>query len=161
MSNTHALSLALEQAEKQRDEAQAAYQRIARAAEGARQQAQQLLDYRGEYQQRWSAQFKRAGTIEILQCYQGFMGRLNTAIEQQDAAVQRTAAQVEAARQALLDRETRVAAIRKLIERRQEQAEAAQARREQKATDEQASRLAWNRRADGPGLGLGDAFALA
>lgn len=159
MSQLHALSLALEQAEKQRDEAQAAYQRLLRAAEGARQQAQQLLDYRSEYQQRWSTQFRHSGTVAILQCYQGFMERLNGAIEQQDAAVARSQAQLDAARQALLERETRVAAIRKLIERRQAQAEAAQQRRDQKATDEQASRLAWNRRAEG--APLGDAFVAA
>ena len=153
MTNVHALALALEQAEKQRDEAQAIYQRAAAAAEGAQAQAQQLLSYRSDYQLRWSEQFKREGRMEILHCYQGFMGRLNMAIDQQDAVMQRTRAQVEAARQTLLERETRVAAIRKMIERREEQAQAQQARREQKATDEQAARLAWNRR--------GDAFAMA
>ncbi|PPE68472.1 flagellar export protein FliJ [Caldimonas thermodepolymerans] len=143
MSRLHALKVALEHAEQERDAALRAMQRAAAQLEAAERQAAQLEDYRTDYQKRWSQQFQREGTVDILQCYQNFMSRLNAAIEQQ----QRVVAQARAGRQrcqaVLVERETRAASIRKLIERREAEEALAQRRREQKATDEQASRLAW------------------
>ena len=48
----------------------------------------------------------------------------------------------------LRDGEIRVASVRKLIERRQAEARLSADRREQKTTDEFASRAAWNRQHD-------------
>lgn len=146
MSRMQALKVALEHAEKERDAALLAMQRAAGQLDAAQRQATQLQDYRAEYQQRWSAQFKREGTIDILHCYQNFMARLNTAIEQQQRVVEQARLQHESAQEALMERETRAASIRKLIERRSAEHALAQERREQKATDEQASRISWTSR---------------
>ena len=146
MSRMQALKVALEHAEKERDAALLAMQSAAGQLDTAQKQAQQLQDYRAEYQQRWSAQFKREGTIDILHCYQNFMARLNTAIEQQQRMVEQAKAQHERAQEVLMERETRAASIRKLIERREAEHALAQQRREQKATDEQASRISWTSR---------------
>ncbi|HYE41580.1 MAG TPA: flagellar export protein FliJ [Ramlibacter sp.] len=143
MSRMQALMVALEHAEKERDAALLVMQRAAGQLDAAQKQAQQLQDYRAEYQQRWSAQFKREGTIDILHCYQNFMARLNTAIEQQQRMVEQAKVQHEHAQEALMERETRAASIRKLIERRAAEQALAQERRDQKATDEQASRISW------------------
>ncbi|MCV4601247.1 flagellar export protein FliJ, partial [Escherichia coli] len=71
---------------------------------------------------------------------------------QQALVVQQAEWQLEHARLHLLEQERRAAAIRKLLEKRAaEQALAAQ-RREQKHTDEQASRLAWNQRLESTGV---------
>ena len=146
MSRMQALKVALEHAEKERDAALLAMQRAAAQLDAAQRQATQLLDYRAEYQQRWSAQFKREGTIDILHCYQNFMARLNTAIEQQQRIVEQARLGHERSQEALMERETRAASIRKLIERRVTEQALAQERREQKATDEQASRISWTNR---------------
>ncbi|AKJ31015.1 flagellar export protein FliJ [Caldimonas brevitalea] len=154
MSRHHALALALEHAEKQRDEAVSTCQRAAAQLENAERQATQLEDYRREYQQRWGEQFKRQGTMDILRCYQDFVGRINQAIEQQQGAVEQGRRQVEWARGVLAEREMRVASIRKLIERRVAEQAMTQQRRDQKATDEQAARVAWSQRS-GSGSGSG------
>ena len=59
----------------------------------------------------------------------------------QDQAV----ARADAAKAALLEAELRVASVTKLIERRRADAALLQQQREQKATDEFASRMAWQR----------------
>ena len=53
-----------------------------------------------------------------------------------------------AARERLRQRETRVAMVRKLMERRQQAQLQQQERREQKASDETAQRMAWAARQD-------------
>lgn len=152
MKDSRSLHLALELAEKDRDVALARCQQAAQALERQRLQAQQLRDYRADYLARWNGQFQRRGTVEIMRCYRDFMARLDQAIAQQALVLQQAQWQHEQARLQLLEQERRAAAIRKLLEKRAaEQALAAQ-RREQKHTDEQASRLAWNQRADASGL---------
>ena len=49
-------------------------------------QAQQLHAYRSDYVERWSARFREPGSVALMQCYQGFMQRLEQAITQQRAA---------------------------------------------------------------------------
>ena len=113
--------------------------------QAAKAQHLQLLEYRRDYQQRWSSQFAKGGTMEIINCYHGFVGRLAMAIEQQDQVTRRAQAQLEAVSQHLREKEIRVASIGKLIARRLAEAQHSAAKRDQKATDEMASRLAWNR----------------
>ena len=86
-----------------------------------------------------------AASIEILHCYQGFSERLEQAIGAQQGVVEQAAGRVQATRQRLRHRETKVATVQRLIERRlQAQALVAQ-RREQKTIDEAAQRLGWAR----------------
>ena len=61
------------QAERQRDEALAEQLKAETAQRAAQAQAEQLVAYRREYEQRWSAEFCREGKIELVRCYQGFM----------------------------------------------------------------------------------------
>lgn len=149
MSNAlQPLMLVLENAERERDFAIIEQQRAQNQLDGAQRQAEQLVAYRREYEQRWGAQFRRAGSMEIVQCYQGFMGRLQLAVDQQQQQVAMATAALEASRDALHGHEMRVASVRKLIERRQQEANLTASRHEQKATDEQASRAAWRRLMD-------------
>lgn len=141
MASHDALRLVLEQAERERDAALALYQQAQQRAAQARAQAQDLLHYRGDYDARWQQQFREGGAgIETLATYQGFGTRLGEAIAQQGQLAQTLEARVEAARQALAARETRVASVRKLIERRQAEQLLQQTRLEQKASDEFAQR---------------------
>ena len=145
----HPLMLALEVAERDRDQAQSTVLRLRHQMEASESQARQLEDYRRDYQQRWGERFQTQGTVQIMHCYHGFMSRLDQASSHQQAAVQRIQHHLDQALQVLREREMRAASIRKLIERRQNELNMARSRQEQKLTDEQASRIAWARRAAG------------
>ena len=135
----------LAQTERERDEAWAQAQRASEAQNHAAAQADQLLTYRREYEQRWSTQFCQEGKIELVRCYQGFIQRLTQAVEQQQRVAAHAAVQVERAEAIVHGAEMRTASLRKLIERRLRESEANDARNEQKESDDRAVRASWNR----------------
>ena len=145
MTDLQPLTLLLGQSERQRDAALAEQQRAQIASDAAAGQAEQLRNYRREYEQRWSAQFARRGQIELVHCYQSFMARLTQAVEQQARVAEHAAQQLERALAALRTAEMRCASVRKLIERRVLEQRVATDRRDQKQTDEAATRAAWVR----------------
>ena len=152
MSALQPLLALLALAERERDASMAARQRAARAAEAATAQSEQLVGYRSDYEQRWTTQFRTEGTMPVVHAYQGFMNRLGHAVSHQDQVIQRAAAQLAQAEQALREHELRVASVCKLIERRQREVRLLADRHDQKATDEFAARALWNRDAS---LGAG------
>jgi flagellar FliJ protein len=154
MNPLQPLMTLLTQTERERDEAWAAAQQAMQSQQNAAAQADQLLIYRREYEQRWSAQFRTEGRIELVHCYRGFMDRLTQAVEQQQRIAEHAAAQVERTRQALAERELRVASVRKLIERRRQELRLTADRAEQKQTDEFGSRMSWGTPASALGFGL-------
>lgn len=143
MNDMQPLLALLGQAERERDEALAQHQRLLAGHASAQAQAEQLLGYRADYERRWGEQFAREGKIELIRCYQGFMERLTQAVDQQRRVAAQAAAQAERAQAALVEQELRVASVRKLLERRVREARLQADRREQKQTDEFASRAAW------------------
>ena len=147
MTSIQPLLILMGQSEIERDAAQADLQRLLAAQQAAVTQAEQLLTYRRDYEQRWGTQFQNSGAMELVHCYRGFMERLTQAVEQQQRVAGHAAGQVDAARVALLTTERRVATVRKLIERRVHEERTANNRQEQKTSDEFASRSAWNRAA--------------
>jgi flagellar protein FliJ len=140
MSSIQPLLILLDSAEKARDDAVSQMENARRAHENARQQAQSLADWRKEYQQRWSAQFAKAGGMEIMRCYQDFTARLGDAVSEQDKRLEQAAVVMEQCRLQLIERERKVAAVGQLIDRRQLESAQREQRRDQKATDEQAAR---------------------
>ena len=80
--------------------------------------------------------------MDIVACYQNFGGKLDEAIHSQGHVAGHAEQRVSRAREALIELETRVAAITKLMERRRLDSSRAQNRQEQKTTDEQAARAA-------------------
>lgn len=136
----HTLTLLLEHEEAERDRLLRLLQQAQEQGRRAREQAATLVGYRDEYRQRWSRQFASGGSMPIVQCYQGFMGRLEQAIAQQMREVDRTEARIAQARGALTAQQQRVASVRKLIERRQLELRAKAGRHEQKISDEAALR---------------------
>jgi len=141
MPTLQALQQLLDHERQARDEALQALSRAEGMAGQADAQAQQLSAYRSEYVERWSARFREpGGSVALMQCYQGFMQRLDQAIAQQRNAVAQALARVSHARGTLQQNERRVASMEKLIERRQQQEQRHLARREQARTDEIAQR---------------------
>ncbi|HZV93715.1 MAG TPA: flagellar FliJ family protein [Caldimonas sp.] len=147
------LDALLAQAERNRDEALAEQLKLEAARRGAEAQAEQLVVYRREYEQRWSAEFCREGKIELVRCYQGFMARLTQAVEQQQRSARQAAAQVERAAALVRGHDVRAAALRKLRERRLEEGHRSDLRIEQKQADEHAARIAWLRLGANPAQG--------
>lgn len=141
--DTQTLVTLLEHAQATRDEAALALQRGEQQLERARAQSDQLVQYRSEYIARWSAHFNRQAAIEIVHCYRSFMQRLDQALAQQQALVERHASTAAQCRSTLLAAELRVAAVKKLIGRRVEEHQRATARHEQKQTDEAAQHAGW------------------
>jgi flagellar FliJ protein len=141
------IGLLLAQAERQRDEALAEQLKLDAAWRAAAAQAEQLVLYRREYEQRWSAEFCREGKIELVRCYHGFIERLTQAVEQQERIAGQAADQAERAAAIMRGHDVRAAALKKLVERRLKEGERLTAGREQRQNDEHASRAAWVRNA--------------
>jgi flagellar protein FliJ len=135
----------LELAERERDAALALQQRAEQALQVARQQADQLAAYRSDCARRWSQRFRGGSAMEIVNCYQGFVSRLDDAVGLQGGAVDRAQEQVRHCQAQTLAAELRAASVRKLIERREAGLLQNAQRSEQKMFDEMASRAAWNR----------------
>ncbi len=131
----------LRQAEDERDRCAALWLAAANAHSAIEAQYEQLMAYRREYETRWSRQFSEQGQMELVRSYHGFMLRLTQAVEHQQGTVQGAATRAQQARSQLRERELRVASVRKLIERRQQQVRVDTTRREQKFSDEMASRV--------------------
>jgi len=151
MSTQSPLMLVLEAAEKARDAAVADLEGARRAYEAARQQSQSLTDWRREYQTKWQAQFRHAGGMEIMRCYQDFMQRLADAVSDQDKRVEQARVYMAHCREQLIERERKVAAVAQLMDRRQAEMQLAENRRDQKATDEIAARTGRSTQGFGPG----------
>jgi flagellar FliJ protein len=135
------LELLLEREQSELDAAALALHQAESHLARVEAQVAQFQTYRAEYVGRWQAEFQQQqGGAEILHCYRGFSRRLDEALNQ--LATQQMQAQATARRRraVLLETQTRVAAIRKLIERRREAQALLEQRREQKHTDDFAQR---------------------
>ena len=141
-SNLQALTVLLERAEAERDEALRLLQDAQAKASAARNQHAQLNQYRTDYRHRWTQEFAQRTTVQLLGCYQNFGQRLDQAIGQQGGIADFADQRVSTARDQLRERELRVASVRKLIERRRAESLRQQMRQDQRATDEQAARAA-------------------
>jgi flagellar protein FliJ len=134
----------LAQTEKERDEALQQHQRLEAAFQAAQEQADQLVNYRRDYEKRWTTQFAKEGSMPLVNCYQTFNERLTQAVDFQRNAVQQAQYQAEKGRALWMEQEIRVASVRKLIERRVHEIQLSAERRDQKTTDEFASRVSWS-----------------
>jgi flagellar FliJ protein len=137
------LHAVLEHAERERDAALAVARRAEAAADAARQQAGTLARYGLEYDARWGARPGQSGTPAMLHCVHGFVQRLEQARRQQDQACRQLAERSAQAHARLHAAELRVAAVRKLIERRMAALRLHADRLAQRQTDEAAQRIAW------------------
>jgi len=140
---TESLHLLLEREEAERDAIALAARQAQEHLERLQTQMTHFTQYRADYVARWQQQFHQAGGIEILQCYRNFMQRLDQAMSQLTLQQRQADVNFKRQRHRLVEAETRVAAIKKLIGRRLETHQRALQRREQKQTDEAAQRSAW------------------
>ncbi len=139
MSSLNAFAVAVELAERRRDAARQGLQGVQGARQAAQAQLDQLEGYAQETLGRWGASAGRALQPQLLQHHHQFMGRLEHAIGLQNRAVSAQQQRVAQAQQALLQAELRLASLRKVLQRRQDEQAVLQQRREQKQTDERAA----------------------
>ncbi len=135
-----ALNLLLERASAERDSALVALQRAEAALAAAAGQFDRLGRHREEFDDRWLERSRLGIGAPLVQCRHDFGQRLDQAIEMQQAQQQRARRRLDAARATVVEREQRVAAVRKLIERRALAALRIAERFEQRAMDESARR---------------------
>ena len=139
MSTLNALTVAVEVASRKRDEARRLLQDAQGAQQAAQDQLNQLQGYARETEGRWGMRADAAVQPEVMFHHYHFMGRLDHAAGLQSGVVDDHAQRVALAQQQLRDAEVRLASLRKLLEKRQMEALQAQARRDQKMTDERAA----------------------
>jgi flagellar FliJ protein len=142
MAELRTLLLLLEQAERERDAALAQCTEAQTRLGRAQAQADELQRFDGQYHQRWQQEGQNGLGIETLRCYQSYGQRVLEAIAQQGQLIQHLDQRLQACQAELQARELRLASLRKLIERRQQQLLQLQERQDQKITDEWAARSA-------------------
>lgn len=139
MSALNALIVAVEIASRKRDEARQALREAQAVQQAAQAQLSQLQDYARETEQRWGMQADTTVKPEVMFHHYQFMGRLDHAAGLQTSVVGDQAARVEQAQRTLMETELRLASLRKVLEARRLELERAQARMDQKQTDERAA----------------------
>ena len=142
MAELRTLLLLMEQAERERDAALAQHTEAQTRLGRAQAQSDELQRFDSEYHQRWHQQGQGGLGIETLRCYQSYGQRLLEAIGQQGQLIQHLEQRRQACQLELQARELRLASLRKLIERRQQQLLQLQEKQDQKITDEWAARSA-------------------
>lgn len=134
------LTSLLRRAQTDRDTAAALLREAQQVALQALAQGQDLRDYQQDFDQRWVAHFRGAGSTALLHCRQGFGQRLDQAITVQTANTRHLDQRLAQARALLLVREQRVGAVQKLIDRRLAELQKISARRDQRSSDDAAQR---------------------
>jgi flagellar protein FliJ len=143
---TQALIAVEDMAERERDQAAAALAQAELQLQAQRQQWQQLQTYHADYQRRSPALGGNAAPIDVLRGHQSFMQRLDMALAHQQRVLHAAEGEAQLRRQQLLLRETKLAAVRKLLQRRHQTARQAEDRAEQRRTDEAALQRHWHQR---------------
>jgi flagellar FliJ protein len=141
---TQALQTLLEHAERQRNEALALLLQAEEATRRLQQQEMQLLAYRDEYRQRQPGLGGHSVSIELLRSHHEFMQRLEQALAQQQGQMTLADNRLTARRAELLALETRVASVRKLMERRSHEQRRRSDRQEQRISDDAAQHATRN-----------------
>lgn len=140
------LMVAVEAAQRQRDEARRLLQNARQAQMAAQSQMEQLQTYADETEGRWGMRANATVAPEVMFHHYQFMDRLGHAMGLQTTVVQDHERRVAHAQQALLQTELRLTSLQKLTDKRHQEIEQAQARREQKQTDERAAQQYFQQR---------------
>lgn len=111
-----------------------------RRASESQTKLQELERYRLEYQQQYAARAKRGMSVTDLRDYQAFLARLNDAVKQQEALVQRAAAERDAERLRWQEAARKAKALDHVIGKWKTEERRVEDKREQRDTDERAQR---------------------
>jgi len=140
MTGAGGLAVAVDLASRRRDEAGQVLAQMHRRHAHAVQQMEQLESYAADTQARWSVSAQTSTSPQIVGHYYQFMARLDQTIVLQQGVIDDLLRQCHAARKILLAAEVYLAGLKRLRERRRQEQARIAALREQKQTDEFASR---------------------
>lgn len=147
MSALKTVSLAIDLAQTQRDQARAAWQQVQKTHQFALDQMTQLDTYAAETEAKWLRTAQVTVSPELMRHHYQFMARLNQAMVLQKDVLANSDLKVAAAQKSAVAAEVRLASLQRFMSTRQARLQAQQQRREQKASDEFAS-LKSRRRTD-------------
>ena len=136
MSSMKSVHLALELANRRRDEAGRAVVHIRRVCLAAEDQMGQLEGYAIDTQSKWALASQSRASPEIMRHYDQFMARLLQAVALQNQVVLEQQQEFEAAKRRLLAAEIRIASLNLMLKKKQSGMHKSQAGREQKQLDE-------------------------
>ena len=146
MADISALNTLIELATTEVDDAAARLGRAVRAVEEAKQKMDLLAGYRDDYAQRFQATMANGFTPMAYHNFQGFMDKLDQAINGQQQLVRDAEWRVEKERGAWRESERKRISYDALASRARTAAEQKIAKREQKQSDEQATRKLFYKR---------------
>ncbi len=135
------LVVAIELAERKRDEAGQALANALRRQDNATQQMAQLESYAADTQGRWSVASQAQATPQIVGHYYQFMERLDQTIALQIVVIGDMQRHCQVARQTLLDAEVHLAGLQRVLDKRRREQTRISTRQEQRQTDEFAARV--------------------
>lgn len=139
MNQFHGLQLAIELAERKRDERAQALAQAQRQVQMGQQQLQQLQNYAQDTDARWTQGHNMALSSELIRHHYQFVERLQHAIGMQDGVIANLVRQESQCRAALMQAEMRVSGLKQVLEKRKLLLVAAEQRREQGRMDEMAA----------------------
>ncbi|MET0964610.1 MAG: flagellar export protein FliJ [Noviherbaspirillum sp.] len=140
MADISALNTLIELATTEVDDAAVRLGRAVRAAEDARQKLSLLAGYQDDYAQRFQNTMANGFTPMAYRNFQGFMDKLDQAVNGQKQVVRDAEHRVEQERGAWRESERKRISFDALASRAKTAADQKIAKREQKQTDEQAAR---------------------
>ena len=140
MADISALNTLIELATTEVDDAAVRLGRAVRAVEDAKQKLTLLGSYRDDYAERFQATMANGFTPMAYRNFQGFMDKLDQAINGQQQVVRDAEFRVEKERGAWRESERKRISYDALATRAKAAADQKIAKREQKQTDEQAAR---------------------
>lgn len=144
MARTNTLDTLIDLATDDRDAAAVALGRLQQDHRVSEQKLQALLDYRAEYQRRFDDALGDGMSMHTLQNYQRFVASLKQAIETQRGALDQSERRVEGGNDQWRSRQRRLQSFDVLATRRREADARTEARRDQRQTDEFASRALYS-----------------
>lgn len=139
MNPHHGLQLAIELAERKRDERAQVLAQAQRQVLVGQQQLQQLQSYAGDTDTRWTQGHNMALSAELIRHHYQFVERLQHAIGMQDGVIANLVRQENQCRAALVQAEMRLSGLKQVLEARKQLLIAAEQRREQGRMDEMAA----------------------
>lgn len=138
MTPFHGLQLAIEMAERQRDALAQVFAQAQRDVGMGQQQLEQLHSYAQDTEARWSRE-NMVLSAELIRHHYQFVDRLRHAMGMQEGVIANLQRQEGNARAALIQAETRVSGLKKVLEKRKLLLVATEQRREQGRMDEMAA----------------------
>lgn len=140
MAQAFSLQILLEHATQKLEAAERLLRMLGRKEEAARGRLEEIQGYKREYQQHMADMGGQGMEIHRLRDFHVFLAKVDEAIRHQEAEVVKVHASWEAAHAKWMEQRRQVKAYEVLAERRRHEARRREEKRDQRGTDEAASR---------------------